>query len=350
MAKTFLVSDESRNYLGMVIITSGIDINQFKRNPVMFYMHDRTKGVIGRWDNIRKNGKELLADAVFDDSTELGNQVKNQVENGFLRCASIGIEVIEVEKIDGVDTVTKSVLTEVSIVDIPGNYNALKLHKKIKKGERVFLTLDPSSDVKDLRTALIQLLQLGEDASEEEILTVISRLVSSNEEEPIREVENAIKEGLIPVSERSEHLRMARISPGLFRSFVSRERDKRKSALEMVIDNAIKERKIICTQRDLYLSIGERIGVNDLSQLVISLNKVPRISDLISREGWTLEDYRRNDPLALKRDPALYKALVEREERKLGPGTLEYYRKYEPEYLKDHPEEYNRLLKQGLNN
>lgn len=80
---TFVVSDESVNSYGFAVLTAGIDTSRFEKNPVMYYMHDREKGVVGRWENIRKDGKRLLADAVFDDSTELSKQVRGQVEKGF---------------------------------------------------------------------------------------------------------------------------------------------------------------------------------------------------------------------------------------------------------------------------
>lgn len=74
---TFIVSDESVNSYGMVILTAGIDTSRFEQNPVMLYMHERAT-VVGRWENIRKEDNKLLADAVFDDSTPLGVQVKNK--------------------------------------------------------------------------------------------------------------------------------------------------------------------------------------------------------------------------------------------------------------------------------
>lgn len=54
-AHTFVVSDESPNSYGFVVLTEGIDTAQFERNPVMLYMHERSR-VVGRWENIRKRG------------------------------------------------------------------------------------------------------------------------------------------------------------------------------------------------------------------------------------------------------------------------------------------------------
>lgn len=54
---TFVISDESVNSYGKVILTDGIDISQFERNPVMLYMHERAT-VVGRWEEHTQRGKE----------------------------------------------------------------------------------------------------------------------------------------------------------------------------------------------------------------------------------------------------------------------------------------------------
>ena len=164
MTYTFIISDESVNADGFVIQTKGIRTERFKKDPVMLYMHAREKGVIGRWDNIRTEGSQLIADAVFDENNPLGKEVKERVDGGFLRSASIGLSVLNYERIDGVDTVTDCELTEVSIVDIPSNRNAVKLFDK--RG-LIVLSLKESADGdKDLRTQLIEVLKLPATATD----------------------------------------------------------------------------------------------------------------------------------------------------------------------------------------
>ena len=80
MTYTFIISDESVNADGFVIQTKGIRTERFKKDPVMLYMHAREKGVIGRWDNIRTEGSQLIADAVFDENNPLGKEVKERVD------------------------------------------------------------------------------------------------------------------------------------------------------------------------------------------------------------------------------------------------------------------------------
>lgn len=255
---TFVVSDESINYMGSIVLTSGIDTTKFERNPVMFYMHERPT-VIGRWENIRKDDDKLLADAVFDDTTPLGKQVKDQVEKGFLRAASIGIEIIEEKYIDGVNTITESILSEISIVDLPGNKNALKLYKK---GNRSFIRL--AEKVTDLRASIIEVLGLDDNVTDSEILAEIRALKNAPDDETIQ-VEEAIKNGFIESNSRQDFITMARISPKAFNSFLNSEAQKRKRNISVVIDEAIKTKPIGLEGKKCLLErVGEKCGIDTL--------------------------------------------------------------------------------------
>lgn len=341
---TFLISDESINSYGYIVKTDGIDTTTFERNPIMLYMHER-KTVVGRWENIRKDGVKLFADAVFDESTELGRTVKNQVENGFLRSASIGVDIVEEKEINGIKTITKSILFEVSIVDIPANQNALKLYRK---GKNQRLALEPLKKVKDLRTSIINLLGLDDDATDESIITEIQHLLNAPDDATI-EVEDAIKVGLIDSKERCNYVTMARLNSGLFQRFISSEKEKRRKAVKTAVNEALADRRITYTAHEIYEHIGNKMGIETLSLLFSTMNRTPKLSELLpngDRSRWTLSDYRKYRPEDLKNNPQLYATLVEAENKKetQGKHTLEYLRKHNPEYLKEHPEEYEKLL------
>ena len=343
---SFVISDESVNSYGYIVKTDGIDTTAFERNPVMLYMHER-KTVVGRWENIRKEGDKLLADAVFDESTELGKTVKAQVENGFLRSASIGVDIIEDTVINGIKTVTKSSLFEVSIVDIPSNKNALKLYRK---GNRKRMTLEIPQKVEDLRSEIISLLGLSDDVSDEDIIAEIQTLLNVPDEASI-EVENAVKAGFVESKDRGHFLTMARISPQTFHSFISGEKEKRKKAVFAAVDTALHNRRIEYTQKDTFARVGCEMGLETLSLLLGGMSKVLKISEILSkdRNGWTLTDYRKYAPDELRKNPRLYAELIDKENSIVGSGnggkhTLDYLRKHNPEYLKEHPEEYEKLL------
>ena len=207
MTYTFIISDESVNADGFVIQTKGIRTERFKKNPVMLYMHAREKGVIGRWDNIRTEGSQLIADAVFDENNPLGKEVKERVDGGFLRSASIGLSVLNYERIDGVDTVTDCELTEVSIVDIPSNRNAVKLFDK--RG-LIVLSLKESADGdKDLRTQLIEVLKLPATATDGEIIETVTAL-SGNAGPAEPDTEKALRLGYVESSQLMLLKHMAR--------------------------------------------------------------------------------------------------------------------------------------------
>lgn len=342
---TFVVSDESVNSYGMVTLTAGIDTSRFEQNPVMFYMHERAT-IVGRWENIRKEDDKLLADAVFDDTTPIGKQVKDQVEKGFLRAASIGIEIVERKTIKGVDTVTKCILNEISIVDVPANENALKLYRR--NGRNVLRLVE---NVTDLRSAIIDVLELESDVTDSEILAEIRALKNAPDDETIQ-VDEAIKNGFIESNSRQDFITMARITPKAFNAFLTSEKQKRKKAISLAVDEAIQAKSIGFNKKHLLQEIGEKCGINTLGELLSVMPRQRKISDIINKnyDGWTLADFRQYAPEVLKNNPKLYNALLAKEnETANGTNSLEYYRKNNPEYLKENPEFYNKLLTQQNN-
>lgn len=342
---TFIVSDESVNSYGMVTLTAGIDTSRFEQNPVMFYMHERAT-IVGRWENIRKEDDKLLADAVFDDTTPIGKQVKDQVEKGFLRAASIGIEIVERKNIKGVDTVTKCILNEISIVDVPANENALKLYRR--NGRNVLRLVE---NVTDLRSAIIDVLGLESDVTDSEILAEIRALKNAPDDETIQ-VDEAIKNGFIESNSRQDFITMARITPKAFNAFLTSEKQKRKKAISLAVDEAIQAKSIGFNKKHLLQEIGEKCGINTLGELLSVMPRQRKISDIINKkyDGWTLADFRQYAPEVLKNNPKLYNALLAKEnETANGTNSLEYYRKNNPEYLKENPEFYNKLLTQQNN-
>ena len=136
MKKTFVLSDESVNRYAFRVLTAGIDLTGFMKNPVMFYNHNTSydEKPIGRWENLRVEGSKLLADAVFDENDEKAMEVASKVESGFLKGASIGFLVRETSEdpmlmLPGQrrPTVTKCSIYEASITGTPANQNSLQL-------------------------------------------------------------------------------------------------------------------------------------------------------------------------------------------------------------------------------
>jgi hypothetical protein len=134
---TFVVSDESIiNEYGYRVMTDGINITQYERNPLVLFLHTRgkAKDVVGKAMKLYKENGKLMADIEFDMEDEDAADLAGKVERGFIRMASIfatpeATSNAEEDILPGqlFETVTKCKLREISIVDLGGNDNALKL-------------------------------------------------------------------------------------------------------------------------------------------------------------------------------------------------------------------------------
>lgn len=351
---TFVLSDESVKSYGFVVLTEGIDTSAFERNPVMLYMHNRDGNVIGRWENIRKDGKRLLGDAVFDDSTELAATVKKQVEKGFLRSVSIGIEQIATEELNGVQTVTKCRLIEASIVDIPSNENAVKLFRRTGGYVYNLKELESDNTPEDLKTALIALLGLEKDADDKDIIEAVKMAVDGKET-PEEAVDAAITNGYVDAAQRGTFIALARGNRSAFRDFVIGQKKAQAPEITRLINEAVSKRKLLGCETVIYERLGAKIGAKALGELLFTLRPMPKPMELIKggaaysdRSQWTLDDYRKFAPQELERDPELYARLVRAEKgEEIAPHSLEWYRRNNPEYLREHPEVYRELLEQS---
>ena len=344
---TFIVSDETINSYGFSVLTAGIDTTHFEKHPIMYYMHNRETGIIGRWENIRKDGNILFADAVFDNSSELANKVKQQVENGFLRGASIGIDNIEKEIINGVDTVTKCRLIEISIVDIPSNENAVKLYKRSGGFVYKLADLDETTD-EDLKEALKKLLDLEKNASNDEILQAFKNAIAARNKDLCMSIDKAVYLGYIDPTQKDIFSSLAKTDPKAFNRFITLQKNKGNEVIKQLLDTAETEGKILTLDRKLFTEIADKNGIATIKRLLsiiptpTSLTHILQLKDK-GLENWTLSDYRKYAPETLKNNPELINTLLAKEKNTPVARSLEWYRKNDPETLKDNPELYKVL-------
>lgn len=138
MAKEVVISTSGVNSYGCRVLTEGIDLRQYQRNPILLWMHRRSFNgdsmPIGRIENLRIDGDRLIGTPVFDQKDEFAKKIESKWEDGFLRMASAGIEVVEVSNAPEYvqpgqtrATIIRCKLEEVSIVDIGANDEALQL-------------------------------------------------------------------------------------------------------------------------------------------------------------------------------------------------------------------------------
>ena len=160
MAYDVVISNSKVNSYGFRVLTTGIDITQYQRNPLMLWMHTRpmsddTDGILplGVVENVRFEGDNLLGTLKFDEADDFSKTIKAKWDAGTIKMVSPGIECIE--ESDDIayllpgqrrGTVTKSKLIEVSVVDMGSNDDALALYR-----EGVLITLNMGGDNKFLK-------------------------------------------------------------------------------------------------------------------------------------------------------------------------------------------------------
>lgn len=133
--KEFVLSDSTVNCYGFRLLTSGYQKPEYERNPIGYYMHQRENGVLLRWERINVKGDKITAYPTINLNHPRGEQTVNEVNDGFLNAASVGhIVVLDWSddpkmKLEGQTgpTITKWYNRECSLVDVPGNNNALGL-------------------------------------------------------------------------------------------------------------------------------------------------------------------------------------------------------------------------------
>lgn len=328
--KEFLLSDESENSHGHIVITDGIRLDRFLKNPVMFYNHDESKGVVGKWVNVRKENGKLYGTPVFDVRSDTGRLLEQQVQNGFLRGASIGIDNVEYDynpTASGPLTIAGCELIEVSVCDIPSNRNTLQLYYNKKA-----VDMDTHKKLSSIRQHMTQeetarilaLLGLPEDATVDDVLNEIEQIKKGTQPRNGLLLDEAIKCGYVRPGEK-EHLckSFAGNVEGL-NVFLSERRKMFKKETEAEygklsgkyahLFNLTKLRAI--PQEELMAFIGDNIA---MFRRLMECTRVARraIDDIrpvsaghTDRTGWTLEDYRKKDPMELRRNPALYRELI----------------------------------------
>lgn len=197
MGRTVIISNSTLNSYGFRVLTEGIQLDQYQRNPILLWMHTRpwrgTKeevNVIGRVENLRVDGDNLLGDLVFDTNDDFAKSIEQKWDNNFLRMVSAGLEPLDWSTDPKVlvqgqtrATLVTSKLLEVSVADIGANDDALALYAEDGATIKLSAGIDSNiiPEITNTKTGknmkLIALaLGLAEDASEAVILQKITEL------------------------------------------------------------------------------------------------------------------------------------------------------------------------------
>lgn len=129
---TFIANEETEDRAGDVVKASAWDLVNFKKNPVLAWVHDYRIPPIGTWAGIHVDGRQLLATANFDTADAFAAEIERKYRARILRAVSVGFRALEFEQREAKDGArpgyifTRAELLEISAVPIPMHPRALR--------------------------------------------------------------------------------------------------------------------------------------------------------------------------------------------------------------------------------
>lgn len=316
MGKRVRISNDRLNSYGTRVLTDGMDISQYARNPVLLYMHERGN-VIGYVKNVKAENGEVTGELMFDDASELSSRCKKQFEFGSLRMVSAGLDVVGTSDkkellVEGQTrpTITKSILREVSVADIGANDDALVLHyegKKINLGTDGYCPLpllnknnnNKKNENMEQKAIALQ-LGLPETATDEMITLKLKELQSAKTE--------------------NEHLQQEKAALEL-------------SQITGLVEGAIADHRLGAESKEQFISLGKKIGAEDLDKTLKAMTPKVKLSAIVGHQGGAPS----------QQGYAAYKKLSEVPASQMlelrDNHRDEYARLYKAEYGMDLPEE-----------
>lgn len=271
MAKDFIINTSGLNSYGTRVLTPGIDLTQYKRNPVLLYMHTRgfdgKSTPIGRVENIRVEGDELRGTPVFDMKDPFAAEIARKWEEDFIRMCSAGLEPVELSTateylLPGQSraTVVRSKLVEVSIADIGSNDDALQLY-------------EPSGKI----------LRLASGADSE--IVPLLKNAHSPAAEPAPEENNGNNQTLFSMNKilLTLGLPATATEDDAVNAITKLQGDV--ARIETLELSRIEARKTTADKRDHLITLGKKAGFDVLQSTIAMLTPVQKPTQLINPAG-----------------------------------------------------------------
>jgi hypothetical protein len=131
---TFVLTTETADRVGDIVVLKGLDLKNFKANPVALVHHRMGDFPVGIWKNIRQHGDALLADLhlASKGTSSMADLARNLIEQGILKAVSITFRPTKAEPITprGMKFF-ESELLEASLVSVPMNPRAVMVAKSL---------------------------------------------------------------------------------------------------------------------------------------------------------------------------------------------------------------------------
>ena len=295
MAKEAIISTSRLNCYGTRVLTEGIDLEQYRKNPVLLFMHRRGRKEdmpIGVIENLRVEGDTLYGTPKFDEDSDEERTIARKWDRGSLRMLSAGLDIVEWSEDPEVlvagqtrPTITKSKLTEVSVVDIGANDDALQVGL-YHEGQLLTLAAGENPD----------------------FLPLLKQNETTNEPETEQSQENKMEKILLKLGLAKDATEDDAVAA------IGRLQDERSAAtlarITDTVESAIKEKRLDASKKEKYIILGKNVGLDTLKELLDDMTPAQKPLDLVKPAGgksahtelaWDkmsaedLEDLREND-------------------------------------------------------
>lgn len=301
--KRVRITNDSLNSYGTRVLTAGMNVEQYQRNPVLLYMHERGN-VIGYVKDLKVEDGEVTGELMFDEASELSVRCKKQYEFGSLKMVSAGLDILETSEdpellVQGQTrpTVTKSKLFEVSLVDVGSNDDAIVLQKDGKK-----ITLGKDSECP---LPLLNYNNQNQKQMEQKMVAMQLGLPATATEAEI----NAKLDELKAAKEENERLQQKNAALTL-------------ASITAAVEKAVGEKRITPDKKDEFINLGKEVGQEKLESILSAISPQMKLSSVIGHQGGAATE------------PTTYKKLSD-----VPSGQLITLRK-------EQPDEYKRLYKE----
>lgn len=183
-----LNDQNTKNSHGFYVLTSGINLERFLKNPICLKDHsNKTKDVLGTWFDLNTENDVLLGTPKFDTQDPEGLEVVRKVENGTIKGTSLGLgldsEKQNFRMIDGKLTLVSCELKEISIVPVGSSSNAILLYNEKNEiltdeaiKELCLSAQKTQNPNRNPMKILLTHLQLSDEASETAVLAAVKEI------------------------------------------------------------------------------------------------------------------------------------------------------------------------------
>lgn len=331
----FILTNEAVNSAGIIIMTNGLNVEEFKKNPVMLFNHDDTK-IIGRWKDIRIENNAITAEPEFDEEDEFAMEIKRKVEKGYISGTSIGIIGKKSKMVNGILNITAGELREASIVALPSNKNTVKL------------SIDQANEVSEdlyIKCSVEKIIENMENIENENIEKTNENEITENVEvneniEPINENEvevnteitlsaqietfkTVINENQIIIANKDNEIIELKAKLETY------EKQEQEREINDFISLSLNAGKITKDQVEMFTNLA-KVDFSSVKSVIETMKPIASIQlsaqieteSIDAKSKWTLTEWDKNDPEGLQQmideDPERFHKLYQEDKKNWG--------------------------------